>query len=269
QQINTAGTSNAANGTTIYQIIPPPWDGNYLPWRTVIAAFLCPSDGAKDEVRLGIANSSYSCNCGDLTYWHMRNGQDTRGRGLFRALIHMGMESVTDGTSNTILASESVIFAGDLYARRGGIALNRNVQTGTAAACWAAIDPNDSKRILAPVYTVGNRNFCGVRWPDGLPMSTGFYTILPPNAPTCFDNSDANGYSVGITRSASSWHTNGVVCALADASVTFVSETVDSGVMSDPAPYVNTTSWDASSKPSPYGVWGAYGTIDCGENKSL
>jgi prepilin-type processing-associated H-X9-DG protein len=277
QQINTAGTSNAANGTTNYQIIPVPWDGNYLPWRTVISPFLCPSDGAKDTVAGGIANSSYSCNNGDLTYHHARNQQATLngvkrilGRGLFVPLLHIGMESVTDGTSNTFLASESVIFDGNLYARKGGIALNRNVQVGTAAACWAAIDPADQKQILGPVYNVGGRNFCGVRWPDGLPMSTGFYTILPPNAPTCFDNSAVDGYLVGITRSASSWHTGGVNCAFADGAVTFVSETVDSGVMSDPSPYVNPgTDWNPSSNASPYGVWGAYGTIACAESKSL
>jgi prepilin-type processing-associated H-X9-DG protein len=232
----------------------------------VITPFLCPSDSAKNKVESGIANSSYSCNCGDLTYW----SQDKRGRGLFLSLIHKGIEDVLDGTSNTFLASESVIFGGDLYARKGGIALNRDIQVGTAAACWAAIDPANNNQIQAPVYNVGNRNFCGVRWPDGLPMSTGFFTILPPNAPTCFDNSDLNGYSVGITRSASSWHTGGVNCALVDGSVKFVSENVDSGVMSDPSPYITPGSnWDPSGKASPYGVWGAYGTIGCGESKSL
>ncbi|MDR2439140.1 MAG: DUF1559 domain-containing protein [Planctomycetaceae bacterium] len=207
--------------------------------------------------------------CGDLTYWHARNTQDKRGRGLFCALIHKRFEDVTDGSSNTFLASESVIFGGDLYARRGGIALNRNIQTGTPAACWAALDPTNRQRIQAPVYNVGNRNFCGVRWPDGLPMSTGFYAILPPNAPTCFDNSDLNGYNVGISRSASSWHNGGVNCALVDGTVKFVSETVDCGVMSDPLSYVDHTNWEPNGQPSPFGIWGAYGTIDRGESKSL
>jgi prepilin-type N-terminal cleavage/methylation domain-containing protein len=269
QQINTKGTSNAANGTTNYSQIPVPWDGNFLPWRETITAILCPSDGAGREIAGGVANSSYSCNCGDLTYWHTKNKQDNRGRGTFLALIHRDLAAITDGTSNTFLASESCIFSGNLNARKGGIALNRNVQTGTPAACWAALDPNDSNRVVNPVYNVGGRNFCGVRWPDGLPMSTGFYTILGPNAPTCFDNSDANGYNVGITRSASSWHTGGVNCALADGSITFVSETVDVGVTSDPMPYTDHTNWHDSGNKSPYGIWGAYGTVAHGESKSL
>jgi prepilin-type N-terminal cleavage/methylation domain-containing protein len=270
QQISTTGTSNAVNGTTNYTNIPVPWDSNFRPWRTVITTFLCPSDSAKDNVEGGIANSSYSCNCGDLTYWHSNGSQDKRGRGTFLALVHRDFAAITDGTSNTFLASESCIFNGNLNARKGGIALNRNVQTGTPAACWAALDPNETNRVVNPVYNVGGRNFCGVRWPDGLPMSTGFYTILGPNAPTCFDNSDLSGYSVGITRSASSWHTGGVNCALVDGSITFVSETIDAGVTSDPMPYVNPgTDWDDSGKESPYGVWGAYGTVAHSENKSL
>jgi prepilin-type processing-associated H-X9-DG protein len=100
-------------------------------------------------------------------------------------------------------------------------------------------------------------------------MSTGFYAILPPNAPTCFDNSDLNGYNVGISRSASSWHNGGVNCALVDGTVKFVSETVDCGVMSDPLSYVDHTNWEPNGQPSPFGIWGAYGTIDRGESKSL
>jgi prepilin-type processing-associated H-X9-DG protein len=269
QQINTTGTSNAVNGTTNYTNIPVPWDSNFRPWRTVITTFLCPSDSAKNKVEGGVANSSYSCSCGDLTYYHSKNNQDKRGRGLFLPLIHKGFDDVTDGSSNTFLASESVIFGGNLYARRGGIALNRNIQTGTPAACWAAIDPADKQRIKAPVYNSGNRNFCGVRWPDGLPMSTGFCAILPPNAPTCFDNSYMDGYNTGISRSASSWHNGGVNCALVDGAVKFASETIDCGVMSAPLPYLDHTTWDPSGEASPYGIWGAYSTIDCGESKSF
>jgi len=266
-QIHSPGTSNSAAGTRDYEDYGSyPWNGDFLPWRTVITAFLCPSDGGKDAVAGGIANSSYSCNCGDLTYW----AGDTRGRGLFNSFIHRGISSVADGTSNTFLASESAIFNGNLFARKGGIALNRNVQVGTPAACWAALDPENSNRVVGPVYNVGGRNFCGVRWPDGLVMSTGFYTILPPNAPTCFDNDDLGAWGVGITRSASSWHTGGVNCALVDGSVTFVSETVDSGLASNPCPYVNPGSdWEDNGKASPFGVWGAYGTIAHGESKSL
>ncbi len=271
-QIHTAGTVNAKDGSQTYtELACHPWDRNFLPWYTVIDALLCPSDGAgKSPSPEGLGNSSYSCNCGDLTYW----AGDPRGRGTFIDLKHRSFGSITDGTSNTMLASEGAIFSGNLNARKGGIALNRNVQVGTAAACWAALDPEDSNRVQDPVYAVGfeggNQNFCGTRWADGLPMSTGFFAILPPNSPTCFDNSDLGAGGTGITRAASSWHTGGVNVALVDGSVRFVSDTIDSGDMSAPSPYAEPgVNWDDSGKRSPYGVWGGMSTIAHGESVTL
>ena len=59
-------------------------------------------------------------------------------------------------------------------------------------------------------------------------------------------------------------HTGGVNVALGDASVRFVSDTVNSG---------NATTGNlpayGSSVMSPFGIWGAYGTRNCGESTSL
>ena len=267
-RIHTSGTSNARDGVQVYtEHASHPWDRNFDPWFAEISGYLCPSDGAgKSPSPEGFGNSSYSANCGDLTFW----AGDSRGRGVFIDLKHRGLNSISDGTSNTMLSSESAIFAGNMFARKGGIALDRNVQVGTAAACWAALDPENSNRVQGPVYNVGGQNFCGTRWADGLPMSTGFFAILPPNSPTCFDNSDLGATATGITRAASSWHTGGVNVALCDGSVTFASETVDSGNMSAPSPYVEPgVNWDDSGKKSPYGVWGGMSTIAHGESVTL
>ena len=64
--------------------------------------------------------------------------------------------------------------------------------------------------------------------------------------------------------SANSNHSGGVNCVMTDGSVRFVSETVDCGSLSGthkPREYF--------SKASPFGVWGALGTISGGETKSL
>jgi prepilin-type processing-associated H-X9-DG protein len=65
-------------------------------------------------------------------------------------------------------------------------------------------------------------------------------------------------YGPGIWT-ATSEHPGGVQVALADGSVRFVSETVDTGNLSVVAPPHNQTG------PSPYGVWGSLGTRSGGE----
>lgn len=59
-----------------------------------------------------------------------------------------------------------------------------------------------------------------------------------------------------------SWHPGGAMVALLDGKVAFISENVDSGNSNDPPPPAATT-------PSPYGVWGALGTRNCGETAQV
>ena len=57
-----------------------------------------------------------------------------------------------------------------------------------------------------------------------------------------------------------SFHPGGVNGVMADGSVRFISETIETGTLTSPAP---------GSGQSPYGVWGAMGSKDGGEAKSL
>ena len=74
----------------------------------------------------------------------------------------------------------------------------------------------------------------------------------------------AVGGSVGVDGiySASGPHQGGVNVALIDGSVHFVDEDIDAGDPTHPAP---TEEEMESSQPSPYGVWGALGTINGNE----
>ncbi|MGL4941946.1 MAG: DUF1559 domain-containing protein, partial [Thermoguttaceae bacterium] len=80
---------------------------------------------------------------------------------------------------------------------------------------------------------------------------------MPPNSASCFQKgspaADRNVYT------ANSNHSGGVNVGMGDGSVRFVSDTIDTGNL------------DAGSSVSgsPYGVWGAMGTISGKESKSL
>ena len=87
---------------------------------------------------------------------------------------------------------------------------------------------------------------------SGYPMIMGFTTILPPNAPSCANNQGE--WEEGIF-SADSYHPGGVNAAMADGSIRFVAETINTGNLGAPMP--QTPLWGT---PSPYGVWGAMGT---------
>jgi len=88
--------------------------------------------------------------------------------------------------------------------------------------------------------------------------NSGFVTVLPPNSPSCAANNvTSDGWSI---YSASSYHTGGVNVALFDGAVRFVTDTVDAGIATSAQDLVG---------PSPYGVWGAYGSINGGESRAL
>lgn len=79
---------------------------------------------------------------------------------------------------------------------------------------------------------------------------------MPPNSPACF-NSSYRGYAA-----ATSYHRGEANALKADGAVLFVSDTI------------NCTTPGAGTDPvylgeSPYGVWGALGSINGGEATSL
>jgi prepilin-type processing-associated H-X9-DG protein len=96
-------------------------------------------------------------------------------------------------------------------------------------------------------------NWAGLSWSHGGSGRTQVNTILPPNGPSCSQTTnDASRALVPPT----SYHPGGVMAMMCDGSVRFVSETINTGVLSNPS---------VSAGPSPYGVWGAMGSKDGGE----
>lgn len=109
-------------------------------------------------------------------------------------------------------------------------------------------------------FTVGQaKGKAGCRWTDGQPDWVAFNTILPPNGPSCNQGTNSSGDSYHMVIPPSSLHPGGVNGLMADGSVHFFSETIDTGNLGTTAPL------STSSEPSPYGVWGRLGSKAGGE----
>jgi len=265
--------------TALYDRIAPyhlaggtPWDRATLtnsstgtavesPYKFNVATFRCPSDGV--QINLDDAMpTNYVCNRGD-TYL---NSGDWEWRGVFangeRGQADFG--KIKDGTSNTIMLGELVI------GRQNGVPGQDTILEGTArdsigpvggqyspALCLAQRGPNGL--LIGPSLqnSWGDTGWGkGRRWGDSLNAFTGFFTILPPNGPTCSnDNAEANAMPT-----ASSYHTGGVNIAMCDGSVRFMSDNIDTGNSAFTVPAIPENSRTYTG-PSFWGVWGAMGTM--------
>jgi prepilin-type processing-associated H-X9-DG protein len=173
-------------------------------------------------------------------------------RGIFGFNTRVSFADIRDGSSNTIAIAERLVCA-DIHAVGENLVYN---QGGGVVSSPISCRSKGANGYYASSATVYPGPWMGRRWPEGIPMFAGFMTILPPNAPACLVGTDI---SAGIITPTSA-HPGGVNCALADGSVHFISESIDTGNLSISA--TNLTG------QSPYGVWGALGTKDGGETAS-
>jgi len=184
--------------------------------------------------------------------------------------------AIPDGTSNTIAAAEKCM--GLFIHPNDGKEPNRPMKRSVVMESLAISGGNTPDDFVASDPTsegkpsdcfgvevrngmlVGNSGsqIGGVRWADGISAYASFMTILPPNAPTC--TTSVTEPLDRIISSASSDHTGGVNALRFDGSVSFIADTIDVG---------NLDKLAVESGPSPYGVWGALGSIDGGETPAL
>jgi prepilin-type N-terminal cleavage/methylation domain-containing protein/prepilin-type processing-associated H-X9-DG protein len=254
---------------TMYQQFPPyanqtPW-GVSNPANKPLKIMICPSTD-------GSPLKNYVFCSGDTT----NNDVLTPTRGAFNCDgTKKGIRDIVDGTSNTLLMSEryfspippSVGYNTNRNATKAYITLgvngsgyewgaggNPTLFTGAGAGTNCLNQASGGMYLnnsLMSWAQVGDSP-----WSMGDPHYTTFTTILPPNSPSCSQNYTDGG---GIF-SASSMHTGGVNCLFGDGSVRFISQSIDAG--NPAATPVNTA---IGGGPSPYGVWGALGTINGGE----
>jgi prepilin-type processing-associated H-X9-DG protein len=264
--------------------------GSYGYMNKTLDPWLCPSDGGgKSKGTDDVSRNNYRLCYGDYPVHMNRLTENTAqglgttttqicnaNRGAFAVHAWNGFHSLTDGLSNTILASERCIATNNRQVRQGiigttaamtGISTNAIVTTTNGAtgitSCLGL--KGTGANITTGVADAAISGESGKRWQDGAAIYTGFVTILPPNAPSCVNSLTDIALYAGIIT-PSSFHPGGVNAVFADGPVRFISETIDASTQPDAAA---TNESALTSGKSRHGVWGALGTRNGGETASL
>ncbi len=241
-------------------------ESRYEPWLTEISTLRCPSDPGTGLPGKGRTN--YAACLGDSPFEMMfgavndngtnnANFNTARGtlRGVFINRQRTRFRDILDGTANTICAGEINTDLGDQsitthMAGATNVGLNPsgcNVPT--------MIDPARPSFWLAGAHLRGGgEERRGLVWSFGIPMFTGFTTILPPNRELCTSN---NWWHDQVVP-PSSRHQGGCHVLMADGAVRFITDAIEAGSANGPA--VGYAGGPAPGAASPYGLWGALGT---------
>jgi len=276
------------------------------PTQARIAAFRCPSDGT--AVLNGTQTvTNYRGSMGDIVANIGGNQRASSPRSWLRIGSHrisnntsnlndrpqsgeIGIEAITDGTSNTLLITEGVVWDGTpiqtweanfkanlleattYYNQNPNNCLRLKGSGGRAisqAQAQAAGWGNSGRTSGANEDTRPGARACD----NQSPIGTGIFTLLPPNSPSC-------GSGTYMTTSASSYHAGGVAGCLADASVRFITDSIHTANLTRSIPQnvngdgtndfarIPTHPRDANGSFD-YGTWGNLGAINSGASVSF
>ena len=211
---------------------------------TQVAAYICPSDGAGSRVSPPWGSLGYVGNWGGPgeirtfsgTILSPDWGDSTNAPGTNA----IGIEAITDGTSNTALFSERLIGLSSGQRVRAG--KSSDAKRGAFAAGVAVTINNPAPgtpttlallgacQALPPTAT-GDSNYNGRLWTVGYPWSyvvNRYNHVGPPNSLMCYASNSftrADG-SAQDSIPPTSNHPGGVNMAMADGSVKFIKDSV-------------------------------------------
>jgi prepilin-type N-terminal cleavage/methylation domain-containing protein/prepilin-type processing-associated H-X9-DG protein len=221
--------------------------------RTTVQAFLCPSDGNAGSLRLtrwadnkqDTLDCSYVGSTGTTTL--ASNGEGTitaawvtsGATGLFWYYQSYGINSVIDGTTNTVAFSEQLV--GNAQTATNSWPGNSMISVSGAAAAAMLDGQNNPTALHAGLKACNetwNQNsptnlsgFRGVFWEVGSPGMTLFNTIVPPNSTTypwgsCRPN-EGGWANDAVFNNANSRHSSGVNVMMADGHVQFIRSSIN------------------------------------------
>jgi prepilin-type N-terminal cleavage/methylation domain-containing protein/prepilin-type processing-associated H-X9-DG protein len=288
--------TGAGGPYTFFQMGPVPWHSpvQYPMWGTQVNTYLCPSQPPKAAGNLAIANSNYGLNYGD-NFLNVGTGagagvnyppnvnEFSGKRGMFSQRSgnaqannfrgQFGFRDCLDGTANTLAMGEIAItngrreIIGSIRRLTGGVLYNGG--TPTAAPCKNAVDP--LRPGFFPVLPAADleQGARGGVWADGKVRIAGVVTVLPPNGPNCVgwgaDNLTGGNENTSIATAAS-YHRGGCHVLMVDGAVRFITENIEAGNFAATPICARAGN---EGRESPFGLWGALGSRNGSENKSL
>lgn len=222
----------------------------YRPWYVQPGILLCPSDPEARQVPGRPGQTNYRFSWGDVI---AHNDPRPVPRGMFGRNSGVNVSLITDGTSHTIAIAERAIAPSDQQMQ---VSQYWGVATDVKGI---EVAPEGSFRLSDGRYLVNAGQILDMSrmmWANGRLPFGGVTTVMPPGSPACLgpDGAVIGGrprFDWGIVP-PSSYHPGGINALLADGAVRFYSETIDWG---------DSTAAEVTEGPSPYGVWGALGTI--------
>ena len=214
---------------------------------TVIQSLLCPSDALAGKTGINSYLGSFGPTT-DTMGWLSSNFPRSSMPGLFSYGTAPNIAAVTDGTSNTIAFSETLVYpdggsaslntpyrgsstpsAGNPQALATNVMTLPNYMTLINAdlqTCQQAFQAGGSDNLASGIYSAG------YSWALAGANSTYFTTIVPPNSQynwaSCRFGCQGCGTSPGANyANANSLHPGGVNVAFADGSVRFVKSSIN------------------------------------------
>jgi prepilin-type N-terminal cleavage/methylation domain-containing protein/prepilin-type processing-associated H-X9-DG protein len=212
--------------------LPYTMPDNFTVASQAISAFLCPSEinnqptppSSFFNTPKGV--TSYGLNMGD---WFVYQTGGPLTRGAFGPNISRRFANFTDGTSNTVMASENKVRQ-PCYICFGGLSLINNPAS--------VPDPNANPYAVAPEYggSCGAVAQSHTSWVDGDAQESGITTAWPPNKEILGNNGEGDldltgtpffgGGPTFAAITARSFHPGGVNTLRADGSVGFIKSSI-------------------------------------------
>jgi len=214
-------------GAPTYSIYPE----NQFAVVQKVSIFLCPSDKGEP------VSSAYGVQNMGPTNYAACNGSGANGGspwnsdGIFQAKLPVRITDITDGTSNTVAMSESILGDGaEATATQPG-----DERTAYKYMGYFGTLPNDSTCAGQPTgasQSWNGNNRRGFMWASGEIRCASYNNYLAPNSKNfdCVANDvfPGPGQYTGVGfRAARSRHTGGVNAMMGDGSVRFIRDAVD------------------------------------------